>query len=704
MSDRQEIVLEVSLELDKVKQQLAEMQREMQSAFARGGRAGGREEREQAKEKKREEAKHSREWDQENRRRQREVGRWKQQQFRDEQRSNRQVEREQQTRRRKELTAIKNDMRLRAREEDSHRLARARTEIASSQRPGFGARAGGFVKSAALVAGGGALGLLLGGAARNYAALQEFSSTALGARGVTDPHEMKSAIESNKRGRARLGFSLMDSARLAPASARATGVANPDELMSAMRARGLGEGEATDIFSAIRQGGADFNPVHGGSASEGLRGFEKLMAGAMATGLEQGRHGEFFKGAVQLMRQSMTQNPGHVGVGKATKMLTWLGLEGDRQGLEGFKGARGAATAETIEAGIRNPRGDMAKAWTLQALGMGRGKTHWQALKRMSDPGSEELFDVLKHVKRTGLGGEMGARMLHESLGYAPKLADALSNIKVDGTKEEFNAALSKKLAEHPQDAKAQALARKIPGGMYNEMRQKTRENEAIRRGVDVQDAVEAMQDMTGKIFDALVKLAKTLGPMIRDLGKAVERFATLFGKTKGEKAVGAVKKKILKQAATPLEEDAGSQLRAEAKTLEAQVRQAELEAEANKGPIQKSDIIAGGGTGSHYEVLAAQRAKIRAKKAGARWADALPGLRARLDPATGARLDALMGRDDGGRAFVEALGKKTALYGPDPGSADKVSDAIRILTDVLKGPQFQSKGTLPAQAHPTSN
>lgn len=516
------------------------------------------------------------------------------------------------------LSAIKKENKARADHWGKEKQAQKRTETFERKvdnrnrrrrrqlhrdRRTFGQRLRGGMGRAALFAGGGILGMFIGAALKgysNYMQAQQSFRPSIGL-GVN----VGQAANRGARG-GNLGFNIMQRAQLIPQMARSTGQTNPRLMMEAMVATAMGAGEVGGVFSGIRQAGTGF----AGGRGEGAKEFERIMAAAVASGLERGRMPEFFQGVTSLLKQQTDMQAGRVRSGGLATLGALLG----QTGRAGFQGQRGMNLLSRLQGGILNPRGDMNNAFIQQAMGFGRpgGINYFQAEMRREEGLTVENFQrVMSEVQRQSMDRETQALRMREVFGIG--LSQALELLSMSSNPQALAQRISdvrNQTLEGPELEKEAHKQMVIAGTALERIAGKF--DRSVGVGARAAAAIEKIEDMQYKLFEKMVSFLSRIAP-------AVERMADGL-QWLGQKVIVPALKAIFPKAGEVLKgigEYGDVTARASAITKKAAFEQKEIAAAASQG--RAAAVRAWGGAHNPQAQLAADKAQEFAQAAARR-------------------------------------------------------------------------------------
>jgi hypothetical protein len=376
--------------------------------------------------------------------------------------------------------------------------------------------AGAVARSVAGIASGLA-GFLMGAAMGGYQTLNEYR-TALGPNiGLGKGSRVKAGI--SKSGGSRLGYSMIESAQLNPAMARATGALGPRELMQGVRSTGMESGQVAGIYGSLRSAGTSFAGGEFKGQSKGGREFAKIIAAGMESGLEKGRLPEFAEGVTTLLDQQAGRASGDVSATSVSSILAALG----KTGLSGFQGSRGAAVTGKLEQAFLKPGGgEWGDNFIRMAMGFGKpgGKTGYYESeksreKALSDP--QNMSKLLGEVIRQFGSGKEGALGLRELTGVSLDQAEQLLKIEKDGgfTNDKLEEIKGVMDAAKPLEEQSLAAMKGIGEGIRHLA---GRTDHLIGVGSKVQQEVELLEKWQFELLDALLEIKNTLKNLFEDI------------------------------------------------------------------------------------------------------------------------------------------------------------------------------------------
>lgn len=384
---------------------------------------------------------------------------------------------------------------------------------------------------------GGLAGMLIGASVQGYQRLGQYSQAMGGLSGMGPGRAVRAGM--GRRMGASLGFNLVESAQQARLMGRATGTTGPRELQQAMRATGLGAGEAASIFGTMAQGGLGFGGVSGVARgqSRGGREFQRMIAAGMESGLARGRLPEFFQGVTRLMQEQQRVRVGEVGASDYAKTLALWG----KTGLAGMQGMRGASILQQINQGIKRPGGGEAgKALMMQAMGFGKpgGNTGFYEAEKMREQGAsgQNIMKVMTEVEKQFGTGQEAALTLREVFGVSLEQAEELLKIYDSSASAEEKLAKIDEKMEESKSLEQQSLDYlKSTAAMTRRMA--GRFDESISHGAKAAKYIEAVEDWQFKLVNLMFKAVEWLEKLYQEVkifidgflsGKSIEQQRTM--------------------------------------------------------------------------------------------------------------------------------------------------------------------------------
>jgi hypothetical protein len=432
-------------------------------------------------------------------------------------------------------------------EDESDRRSKARSrrdkdhidDVNRKMKQGPVGRMMGVLGRTAAFAGGGILGLVIGAALKGYQDYTQYQHSlapSIGLGGRASQQASRSAKGGN------LGFNIMERAQLMPMMGRATGVISPRAMMTAMRSTGMDAGEVGSMFSAIRQGGTQFEGqgdimnAQGKTETkqfkgQGRREFERIMAAGMASGIEKARLPEFFHGVTTLMQKQQEISAGQVGGGDFARIAALLG----RSGQAGFQGQRGMNIMGKLQQGILQPGGgDAGRAFMQQAMGFGRpgGGTGFYEAEKEREKGltSDNFTKVMDELQRQYGTGQDAALKMRELFGVSLTQAEELIKISQTGNQDLQSV---DKIMEASKTLEEQSLEAMKKAGT-NLARLAGKFDKSVTTGTKAAKLIEKIEDWQQKLvsmlmehipkisaaFDVLIDVVKGLVDIVKAVAK----------------------------------------------------------------------------------------------------------------------------------------------------------------------------------------
>lgn len=381
---------------------------------------------------------------------------------------------------------------------------------------------GGGLMGAAGAVGLGIGGFLVSAATSGYAKYNEMRvararSIGLGATdayGRMGKHPNRDVLNGmRKSGGGALGYSQIDVANMNPIMAQSTGHQGPRELMQGTRASGMEAGEVGSTFGMIRRAGYDFNGG-GKGGSAGANQFKKLMSGAVQSGLEHARSGEFIDGISNLVEQQRQMTTGNIDITKIAAALSSWGASGK----SGLQGGAGAALYGKVAGGITSPGGgEWGSSFMNQAMGFGKpgGTSSYYDAEKMRESAGRDPAVIEKAMKEFSkqFGGfgkgnkEEASLAMRESLGTTLEQNEALQDIYSSTKTSSEKQAEIAKIMEASQPLEKQSLeAMKGLGGGVKRIADLT--NKGIELGAKAAPLIEKMEDWQHQFLEYLMQMA----------------------------------------------------------------------------------------------------------------------------------------------------------------------------------------------------
>lgn len=333
--------------------------------------------------------------------------------------------------------------------EKQYSIARKTAALGTSRSggsPGGGGRKGGGlgmrIPAARAIPGlvaSAAIGSIIGAVTSQVSsAISAFSSTGSQQRDLSGMMTRKQmmGISSAVKGE---GFSVEDVLGATKTIGRGVGVNKPGEAPSGaiitalMRQKqmGIGTEESGALMASLRRSGVEgFDNLRGGQKQTGLRQFERIMAGGVASGLEKTRVPEHMQNMQKGMQSMGETVAGAVDVTALNRTFAMLGQIGPA-----FQGSRGFHVFQKFQnkytGAAAGKGGADATAMALQDVGgfggPGSTNSYFDALKQLEQGATPENIrkDLSGKLRRFG-ATTTGAMALSRDTGISNTLAEEL--------------------------------------------------------------------------------------------------------------------------------------------------------------------------------------------------------------------------------------------------------------------------------------